>query len=62
MVRFRPRPPTPTPGPGLQSQFAILWAQPYDLMYNVNAHDTYNAVPRSSVLPPGMNANVAHTV
>src|SRR5687767_14772012 len=26
--------PTQTPGPGPLSQFSIVWAQPYDLLYN----------------------------
>jgi hypothetical protein len=48
-----PTPPgaTPTPGPGPTSQFAILWAQPFDLMFNADIRAERNAVPPDTVLP-----------
>jgi hypothetical protein len=48
-----PTPPgaTPTPGPGPTSQFAILWAQPFDLMFNADLRPERHAVPPDTVLP-----------
>jgi hypothetical protein len=57
-----PGTPTPTPGPGLKSQFAILWAQPYDLLYNSNISDDRQAVPGNTVLPPGLTVSVSQTL
>ena len=44
--------PTPTPGPGPQSQFAILWAQPYDLLVNGDRRPDFRSVPAGQTIPP----------